>query len=772
MPDLQPQKASRLHTTWFRWLRGELRREHSAADLRPLRAAGESKTPTAPPKEATADPSAGQAGLGYRLVSTLNAGWYMVEVELKLPDGRADTRFFVDSADGAQKHLAYGLPLRSGKVSKRLIFVPAAAHLRFVPLTEHNNHEITHFRLVRVRKSFAHTRMLKKLQNLHPQYIKSRGLPPPADSAFERIWADYCGMFESRELGQVSYASWIERVEQPSLPSPAEQLHQVRSWSWQPTFSIVLPTFNTDPDHLRACLQSVLEQTYPHWELCIADDASTLPHVRSMLTEFAAQDQRIQIVLRGRNGHIAAASNSALALASGEFVAFLDHDDTLAPHALFSVARALQRQPQAQLVYSDEDKLDESGKRCEPFFKPDWSPDLLYSQNYVAHLCVYQRSLLQQVGGFRAGFDGSQDYDLLLRCLKHISSVSNIVHVPQVLYHWRKAEGSTADGHGQKSYAAISAHRALQEHFNSECPGTQVETLLPGLYRHRWPLPHPAPLVSLIIPTRDGYEHLKTCIDSILAKTTYSHYEILLVDNQSSCAKTLVYMEALHNDAGPVRRLHFDHAFNYSAINNFAAREARGSILGLINNDVEVISPDWLTEMVSHALRPDVGCVGAKLYYPDNTVQHAGVVLGVGGVAGHSHKYMPASADGYFGRLRITHNVSAVTGAALVMRKDLFHAVGELDAAGLHVAFNDVDLCLKVRALGLRNVFTPFAELYHHESKSRGVDETPEKQQRFARECALMNSRWGALLHNDPYYNPNLSLQREDYALGEQPHSN
>lgn len=704
----------------------------------------------------------------FRFRRPLNPGWYMAEVALTVPAGRADARFYLDTGHGESETLAFGLPVRNGKTAKRVLYIPVTARLRFDPLASEGPFEVNHFRVVRMRQSAALQRVLSKLANLHPRYrpgnaIASAPLPDRAT-----LLADYNALFESSGADHVSYAEWVSMVETPQIPSLAEQIHEARSWPWHPRISILLPTFNTPAALLRECLDSVLAQTYPHWELCVADDASTHRDVREILADYAGRDQRIQIALRGRNGHIAEASNTALALASGDYIALLDHDDTLAPHALFAVAQAVHHRPSAQIVYSDEDKLDQNGLRCDPFFKPDWSPDLLYSQNYVSHLGVYHRQLVQAVGGFRPGFEGSQDYDLLLRCAARVSQPQDIVHVPQVLYHWRKAEGSTALGHDQKDYASQAALRALQAHFDAHHPGATATLEAPGIYRHRWPLPETPPLVSLIVPTRDGYEHLKTCIDSILHKTTYPHYEILVVDNQSTCPLTLSYLDNLRNGTqgqGRVRVLSHDQAFNYSAINNEAAAQARGSVLGLVNNDVEVISPEWLTEMISHAIRPDVGCVGAKLYYPDGTLQHAGVVLGIGGVAGHSHKYFPGSASGYFSRLRTVHNVSAVTGAVLLVRKATFEAVGMLDAQGLSVAFNDVDLCIKVRNAGYRNVWTPYAELYHHESKSRGADESPEKQARFANERELMLARWGHALQHDPFYNPHLTLVEEDYGF-------
>jgi GT2 family glycosyltransferase len=698
----------------------------------------------------------------FRLAHTVPAGWYMFEARLRLPNASVHTRIYVDTGSGESEATALTLRLYSERLCKRLVYLPADARLRFDPLSTTGGFALQRLRLVRVGTGFARARLLRKLAARHPLHAGGavQGTGQWSDA---QLWADYCKVFESgAEL--VSYDDWIERSERPRLPSLPAQQAEMAAWSWTPLMSIVVPTYDTDPAMLRACLDSVTAQSYPHWELCIADDASTRPQVRTILAEYAGRDPRVKVTWRASNGHIVAASNSALALAGGEFVVLLDHDDELAPHALFAVARALQARPSAQLVYSDEDKLDATGKRCAPYFKPDFSPDLLYSQNYISHLGVFRRALVQEVGGFRPGYEGSQDYDLVLRCVARIADTSDILHVPEVLYHWRMAEGSTAGGQEQKSYTTDAARRALQDHFDRAGLPATVSVIAPGLYRQHWAIPAPAPLVSLIVPTRDCHDVLGTCIDSILKQTSYASYEIIIVDNGSTCPDTLAYMAGLEA-AGKVRVLRYDLPFNYAAINNFAARHARGSLLALVNNDVEVISADWLTEMVSHAVRADIGCVGAKLYYPNDTIQHGGVVCGIGGVAGHSHKYQPRDEDGYFSRMRIVHNTSAVTAAVLLLRRAVFEQVGGLDEVGLSVAFNDVDLCLKVMQAGYRNLWTPFAELYHHESISRGSDETPEKRERFQCECAVMQARWPGVIARDPYYNPNLTLQREDYSL-------
>lgn len=695
----------------------------------------------------------------FRLKHPAPAGWYMLEVQMRLTGALGEVRLYCDLGQGASEETSLPLRIRSEQLAKRLVYLPSRAKLRFDPTSKNGQFEVQRLQLVRVSARFAAKRMREKLLARHPGYKNGSvaDLKTVADQ-----WKDYCNLFVSgSEL--LAYSDWIKHVEASRVPDRAEQAAVAATWAKPPTFSVITPTFNTDPSMLSACLDSVLAQGYPHWELCIADDASTAPHVREILERYAAQDPRIRVTFRQQNGHIVEASNTALSMATGEFVVLLDHDDTLAPHALFAVAQAIIARPTAQLIYSDEDKLNAAGERCDPYFKPDYSPDLLYSQNYFSHLGVYRRELVETAGGFRKGFEGSQDYDLVLRCVSHVLDVTDIVHISQVLYHWRMAEGSTAAGHDQKSYASEAGRAALQDHFNREGKQVEVTVTAPGIYRHRWPLVS-RPQVSLVIPTRDAYSVLKTCIDSILERTVYENYEILVVDNQSTCAQTLAYLEQIAT--GPkVRVLRYDAAFNYSAINNFAAKHARGSILGLINNDVEVINGDWLTEMVSHAIRPDIGCVGAKLYYPDDTIQHGGVICGLGGVANHSHRHFPKGAPGYFGRLWLIHNLSAVTAAVLLLRREIFDEVGGLDDAGLPVAFNDVDLCLKVMMAGYRNLWTPFAELYHHESISRGADETPEKRARFVGECQVMYARWSHLLASDPYYNRNLTRQRADFSL-------
>jgi GT2 family glycosyltransferase len=484
-----------------------------------------------------------------------------------------------------------------------------------------------------------------------------------------------------------------------------------------------------------------------------------------MLAFYAKHDQRIKVNFREVNGNISEASNSALELASGEFVLLLDHDDCLSKEALYFLIHHINEHPGADIFYSDEDKIDAFGNRFNPHFKCSVNLDLLYSQNYVSHLGVYRRELLNLVGGFRKGYEGAQDYDILLRCLL-VSDPSKLIHIPRILYHWRASEGSTALNAGFKSYTHNAGLKAISDHLNEKYIGVEASGgELPNTFRITWPIPSPKPMVSLIIPTRDRLELLRNCIESIIEKTKYLNYEILIVDNDSIEPETLEYFYELESKFDQIRILNFKGEFNYSAINNWAVNQARGEIVGLVNNDIEVISPELLTEMVSHAIRPEIGVVGAKLLYPDYKIQHAGVVIGIGGVAGHSHKYFSDDSHGYFSRLRLVQNYSAVTAACFLVRKEIFTEVGGLDQLNLKIAFNDIDFCLRVSKAGYRNLWTPYAKLFHHESISRGAEDTPEKQARFNQEVEFMKTKWGNLLQCDPFYSPNLTLVHEDFSL-------
>ncbi len=529
---------------------------------------------------------------------------------------------------------------------------------------------------------------------------------------------------------------------------------KIKKLTYQPVISIVMPVYDIEEKWLVKAIESVKEQLYSRWELCICDDASTLPHVRLLLEKYAAADKRIRVAWHRQNGGIVKASNTALGLATGAYVGFLDNDDELTKDALFEVVKALQS-VRYDLVYSDEDKIDLKGKLVEPFFKPDWSPDLLLSSNYICHFAVYRKNLLTDIGGLREGYEGSQDYDLVLRFTE---KTDKIKHIPKVLYHWRKITGSTAAEADAKPYAFEAAKKALKDAMRRRNEEAEVTSgIWLGSYRIQRSIKR-MPLISVIIPFRDKPEILKKCLESIFSRTTYFNYEILLIDNQSSEPQTLDYLKSLEgNDR--IRVFSYDKPFNFSAINNFAAEQARGEILLLLNNDMEVITPDWMQSMLEHALRPEVGAVGAKLIYPNGMIQHAGVVIGLNGIANHAFCQVMSDDPGYFGQAGLIRNYSAVTGACLMIRKEIYLKVGGLNENELAVAFNDVDLCLKLRENGYLIVYTPYASLYHHESLSRGYDVN-------LKEVAYMQDRYSKQLSSaDYYYNPNLTHERFDFSL-------
>lgn len=558
------------------------------------------------------------------------------------------------------------------------------------------------------------------------------------------------------------YTEWVRRYDTLDAMQRARISERIAGLANPPLISVLMPCFNPNPEWFREAIESVRSQLYPHWELCIADDASTDPAIRPILEDYIQRDARIRVAFRTENGHISASSNSALELVTGKFVALLDHDDLLPEHALFWVADAIAWHPEAGVIYSDEDKIDEFGTRFEPYFKCDWNPDLFLSQNMISHLGVYRTELMRAIGGFRQGFEGSQDHDLALRCIEKLTP-EQIIHIPRVLYHWRVHASSTAQSPDAKPYAILAGQKAIEEHLARKGVNARVEIGSQPGYRVHYALPDAPPMVSIIIPTRNGLELLRQCVDSILSKTDYVNFEILIIDNGSDDQATLEYLQNL--SANPkIRVLRDERPFNYSALNNSAVEQAKGELICLLNNDIEVISREWLGEMASIALQPSVGAVGACLWYPDNTLQHGGVILGIGGVAGHSHKFLIRGQFGYFGRAIMIQSLSAVTAACLVIRKSTYQSLGGLDEKNLQIAFNDVDFCLRLLEAGYRNVWTPFAELYHHESASRGTEDTEEKKNRFANEVNFMKKHHAKFLHNDPAYSPNLTLEIDDFS--------
>jgi O-antigen biosynthesis protein len=570
------------------------------------------------------------------------------------------------------------------------------------------------------------------------------------------------------EDSSYDYIKWVKKYDTlAEADIRAIKIH-IEQLPKRPSFSVIMPVYNPPLWALKAAVDSVKSQLYEDWELCIADDASTEKEIQDYLSSLAKSDKRIKLVLRKENGHISACSNSALELATGEYLAFLDHDDELTPHALYFMASQIVSTPDIKLIYSDEDKITNENLRHNPYFKPDWSPELLLSQNYICHFLVIKRDLVNQVGGFRLGLEGAQDWDLILRVSEHLSR-EEIRHIPEVLYHWRAIASSTAQSTSAKLYVLEAQRRAVSEHLErcGEKARVEINHLISQLRVH-FILPKEQPEVSIIIPTKDCVDILEKCIDSIFTKTDYKNFKICIVDNNSSESRTkLFFNKIIRNKAVSV--LSDTKEFNFSRLNNFAVSEINSPLLTFLNNDIEVINKEWLSEMVVQGIRPDIGAVGAKLYYPNGLIQHAGVILGINGIAGHALKGRLRTDVGYFNRLVIPNNVSAVTAACLLMRREVFNMIGGFNEIDFAVAFNDVDLCLRIGEKNLRIVYVPYAELFHHESISRGYENTPEKFARFENEIAQMKSRWRHLLKRDPYYNLNLTLLAENFSFAYPP---
>lgn len=712
-------------------------------------------------------------------LDSTSAGWYEFSIRIDCEDGDIDrkrAKFYINTGNDFNENETIIFQNRPGEKITRLYKMDREiVGLRFDPMECCGKFKVSELSINYVCDADAKAMLVDRLVRMHPDYqglVASDIVERPSAGGGDgkegldvsTLTRDYYDTF-SPYHGRLSYGDWIKNVEQRDIPEKYEILREISRFDFLPTISIIIPVYNTPEKYLRECIDAIVGQAYPYWELCIADDASPKPHVASILREYESKDPRIKVAYRKENGHISEASNSALNLATGDYVALVDHDDIIPSYALFFFAKEINKYPAAKIFYSDEDKLDKMGDRVDPHFKPDWSLDLFFSQNYVSHLGVYKRDLLEKIGGFRTGVEGSQDQDLLLRCLRH-TVTDEIIHIPRVLYHWRVIEGSTALASGEKSYTTTAGIKALTDYF-SECGDDVVVAagVLPNTYKVAWPIPSEPPKVSLIIPTRDRKDLLETAVTSILEKTDYPNYEVIILDNGSVEPSTLDFFNDIQKRDGRVSVRRYDFPFNYSSINNFGVKFANGSIVGLVNNDVEVINGSWLSEMVRHACRKDVGCVGAKLYYSDGTIQHAGVIMGMGGVANHAHKHFPRQSPGYFGRLFVAQNFSAVTAACLLVRKDVYNEVGGLNEDSLAVAFNDIDFCLKVKKAGYRNVWTPYAELFHHESVSRGSEDNPEKLKRFISEVKYMERVWSSEIRYDPFYNVNLTLDRPDYSL-------
>lgn len=560
---------------------------------------------------------------------------------------------------------------------------------------------------------------------------------------------------------RVDYPNWIRRFDSTGARRHARSASDPGSRRSQPVISILMGVSGGDHPLLAATLRSVLTQTYPQWELCIAMALDAPAAAREIITQCVAGDARARLEDHPAAQDLAGLRNAALASATGDWVTVLESGDEFAADALDCLAGVIVGQPDMEIVYSDEDCINPAGRRLNPYFKCDWNPELFLSHDLIGHLAAYRRELVLRAGGFLPDAAGAEDYDLALRCTAQVDA-RHIHHVPWVLYHRRVPSGDAPGPWGERYPTPPGGIVALSAHLHRLGSAAVVEPGEEG-YRVRYRLPARPPLVSLIIPTRNGLALLRQCLTSILTRTDYPVYEILVIDNGSDDPGTLEYLRQVAGDAR-VRVIRDPRPFNYSALNNAAARLARGELLALVNNDIEVITPGWLTEMVSHALRPEIGAVGAKLWYPNDTLQHGGVILGRGG-AWHAHSGITRDDPGYMGRAVRVQALSAVTGACLVVRKSVYERLGGLNEVDLTVAYNDVDFCLRAVESGYRNVWTPFAQLYHHESATRGTDDTEEKARRARRELDYMQQRWGQLMWEDPAYSPNLSGEFDDFSL-------
>ena len=595
-------------------------------------------------------------------------------------------------------------------------------------------------------------RMLKKLSPYTIQtgfrYLKHYGP--------KEFWIRLHERFEPEE---VPYGPWYEAYV-PDEAALEKQRHH--HFEYSPLISVAVPAYRTPEKFLAQMIDSLLAQTYGNWELCIANGSPEDSAMKKVLEEYTKKDSRIRVSELTENKGIAGNTNAALEMAQGEFVGLLDHDDLLAPNALYEIVRALDEDRNLDAVYTDEDKVTtELDEHFQPHLKPDFNLDLLRSNNYICHFFVVRRSIVQKVGGFCQEFDGAQDHDFIFRC---IETAEKVGHIPEILYHWRTHKASTADNPASKMYAFDAGKRAIEAHLKrTGTEGIVSHTPDLGFFRVKYPV-QGQPLVSVIIPNKDEKETLKACIDSIREKTEYPNYEIIIVENNSTTDEIFQYYKELSQDPR-IRLLRWKKEFNYSAINNYGVRHANGEYLLFLNNDVTVITPGWIKELLGVCQRPEVGAAGVKLIYPDNTIQHAGCVIGLGGIAGHMFVDMPANRTGYLHKASILQDMSAVTAACMMMKRTAFEEAGGFTEK-LSVAFNDVDLCLKVRKNHKLIVYDPYVQLYHMESKTRGAEDNKEKVRRFQEEIEYMRCQWLDILKKgDPYYNKNLSLTKWNYSL-------
>ncbi len=529
----------------------------------------------------------------------------------------------------------------------------------------------------------------------------------------------------------------------------------------KPKISIITSVFNIKPFLLDATIQSVIGQNYTNWELCLYDDCSTEGKTLDCLQRWTEKDDRIKIQHGTNKKNISFASNNAIKMANGDFIGLLDSGDLLTPFTLLEIVKKVNEDNKVDFIYTDEDHIDSSEIYFKPHYKSDFNRSLLLSYNYISHFSVTRKDLGDKLGWFREDFDGAHEYDLFLRI---IEKTNNILHIPRILYHCRQFSNNVSLKLNENSNEDIAARKALLDYSKRNCIEADIING-PELFTYRLKRKIITDKkVSIIIPFKDQVNYLRECVNSILEKTSYNNFEILLISNNSIEAETYDYLEIVKNNPR-IRIMEYNVPFNYSIINNWGVKQAKGDYILLLNNDIKVISDEWMEAMLEHIQMDSVGIVGAKLLYEDNTIQHAGVIIGLGGVAGHSHKFLPDNRLGYFNRASVVQNLSAVTGACLLTKKEIWLKVGGLDEINFKIAFNDIDYCLKVRSLGYEIIYTPYAKLYHYESLSRGFEDTPEKQMRFSSECQMMVQKWNTRVIPDPFYNINLTLDAEDFSF-------
>lgn len=636
-------------------------------------------------------------------------------------------------------------------------------YLRIDPINVDGTFDIEYFNILKISKNeYKISQKIKTIKGIKSQIdknpalirkfissVKHNGLRQTISRMKEKVQR-----LEIEDLSGIKY-TFIE----PELTNEIKK--EIVEFLKKPLISIIMPVYNVDPKWLDLAIKSIENQWYENWELCIADDKSTNEETIKYLK--LIKNPKIKIKFLEKNLNISGASNESFSLAEGEYVALMDNDDEITSDALYEVIKVIN-ETDAEFIYSDEDKLEMDGSFSDPHFKPDFAPDMFLSQNYISHLSVIKKELIKKADGFTIGLEGAQDYDLYLKVFEY---TNKIFHIQKVLYHWRKIPGSTAAEFSDKSYAQDAGIQALENTMNRRKINSKVENgKYPGTYRVKYNIVINS-LISIIIPFKDKPELLTMCIESILNKSTYKNFEIIGISNNSNEQATFNEMQRLEKLDNRIKFYEYNVPFNYSDINNYAVNNyAKGEHIILLNNDIEIITPEWIESMLEHSQRDEVGCVGAKLYYPNDTIQHAGVIIGIGGIAGHSHKYFERRMAGYFSRLELIQNLSAVTAACLMVKTKIFKELNGLNEENLKIAFNDVDFCLRVQEKGYKNIFTPYCEAYHHESISRGLEDNPEKITRFKGEIEYMKKRHkDILLNGDPYYNPKLTFEREDFSL-------